>query len=71
VLEIRSLNRVPGMQQVEWIGGTGVLQYLEWTPHLHTNWSILSTNIPPTPITNLFDDSILDPEGFYRVRAVR
>jgi hypothetical protein len=72
VLAIRGLNLLPGAQQVEWTGGTGVVQYLEWMPVMDgTNWWTLSTNMPPTPVTNLFDDTFLDTEGYYRIRAVR
>jgi hypothetical protein len=72
VLTIRGLELLPGAQQVEWTGGTGVVQYLEWMPVMDgTNWWILSTNMPPTPVTNLFDDTFLDAEGYYRIRAVR
>ncbi len=58
---------------VEWVGGTGVVQYLEWSRQVDTNeWVMLATNLPPTPVTNTA--SIPDmgtSNGFLRVRAER
>jgi hypothetical protein len=36
-----------------------------------SDWWILTTNLPPTSVTNLFDDALPDTEGFYRIRVVR
>ncbi|NCC51572.1 MAG: choice-of-anchor D domain-containing protein, partial [Spartobacteria bacterium] len=71
-LHIRAMNLIPGAQQVEWIGGSSVVQYLEWNPDMSGNaWSIIMTNTPPTPVTNLYDDSFLGIEGYYRIRVIR
>jgi len=62
-----------GSIHVEWIGGTGVIQYLEWSTNASdgSTWSVVATNTPPTPITNQVDVSEDDTSGFYRIRAVR
>ncbi len=58
---------------LRWAGGTGVVQYLEWSEDAEddSSWVVLSTNLPPTAITNesVVPESFL--RGFYRVRAVR
>lgn len=73
LLEIDGIGMGPGSRRIEWIGGTGVVQYLEWTTNAGDGsvWVIISTNSPPTPVTNqvdLFEDWL---EGYYRIRAVR
>jgi len=73
LLELDYIGMGVGLRQIEWIGGTGVIQYLEWSTHARdgSSWVIVATNTPPTPITNQVDVSENDETGFYRIRAVR
>jgi YD repeat-containing protein len=58
--------------QLWWVGGTGVIQYLEQSDNLFSNdWKIVATNGPPTPVTNAASIPTGDPQGYYRIRAVR
>ncbi|NCC51110.1 MAG: hypothetical protein EOM20_07835 [Spartobacteria bacterium] len=73
LLELENIGLGTGARQLEWIGGTGVVQYLEWTTNANdaSVWVVISTNTPPTQVTNqvdVFEDQI---HGFYRIRAVR
>jgi hypothetical protein len=68
-----NLVRGTGAQlRVVWIGGTGVLQYVEYAQNMTDpdGWQAVFTNSPPTAVTNQVQ---LDPGlgGVYRVRAVR
>ncbi len=57
---------------VEWVGGTAVVQYLESTLNLvGTNWTVLATNRPVTPVTNTCPVSATATMMYFRVRAVR
>ncbi|OGV43665.1 MAG: hypothetical protein A2X46_08280 [Lentisphaerae bacterium GWF2_57_35] len=59
-------------EQVSWCGGTASVQYLEWAGSLWApDWSILSTNRPPTLTTNTALLEGAQTGGFYRIRATR
>ncbi|MFH0879126.1 MAG: MBG domain-containing protein, partial [Lentisphaerota bacterium] len=60
-----------GSERVSWVGGTGVLQYLERATVFDESWMTLNTNIPPTSITNDLPVGETSPQFFYRIRAVR
>ena len=62
---------IVGGNSLQWSGGTGVIQYVEWTPNITNTWNVLATNTPPTPITNSAPFVGATNEGFYRIRAVR
>ena len=58
--------------QVQWAGGTGVVQYLESCRGLLSNdWTPVATNLPPTAVTNSQGFPDEDPSGTYRIRAER
>ena len=69
LLCIQNVGFVSGTHSVIWIGGTSVLQYLEWAETLPGTWMTLATNLPPTLITNLFSGEMTDTQGFYRIRT--
>jgi hypothetical protein len=72
LLKIEQIAPGSGNRQVQWIGGTAVVQYLEWNTGVGSgSWSIVSTNTPPTAITNQLQVDESDTEGFYRIRAER
>ncbi|HBA85549.1 MAG TPA: hypothetical protein DCZ95_15805 [Verrucomicrobia bacterium] len=54
-----------------WAGGTGVVQYLEGSADGMSTWTILATNLPPTPVTNEAPVPASSSLGVYRVRAAR
>ena len=62
-----------GGRIIRWIGGTGVVQYLEWTTNTSDQgeWIIIATNHPPMAATNETLVPKTDVKGFYRIRAVR
>ena len=58
--------------RLQWVGGTGVFQYLEKSEDLLSNvWKTVVTNVPPTFVTNSLSVREGFVDGFYRVRAVR
>ena len=67
---LRILSVVAGDESacVEWTGGTGVTQYLQWTDGLDKPWRSVFTNVAPTPVTNLLRDWPRKT-GFYRIRV--
>jgi uncharacterized protein (TIGR03790 family) len=54
-----------------WVGGTGVVQYLERADRPGGPWSVVETNQPPTGRTNSWVPPGGATSGCYRVRAVR
>lgn len=58
--------------QLDWIGGTSAIQYLECRTNLlySDGWFTLYTNMPPTSVTNQIS---LEggSEGYYRIRVLR
>lgn len=71
VLQFRAVGLAGGLQLL-WTGGQDATQFLEWAPGLDQQpWSVAFTNVPPTPITNLWSVSVLPSQPFYRIRAMR
>ncbi len=73
-LAITKLQVTGGNVNLTWIGGNNAWQYLECSPSLTTNqWTTISTNIPPTSITNNFIHTGANGGSnlFYRIKATR
>ena len=71
-LHISGVGVEDGKPYIAWIGGTGCVQYLEWTDPLTNAWQVIRTSAPPTPTTNTgvhIENSNL--RGFYRIRVTR
>lgn len=62
-----------GGSRVQWAGGTGVTQYLEWKTDLadSESWATLFTNAAPTPITNEWPVATTDDKAYFRIRTGR
>lgn len=57
---------------VTWAGGTWSTQYIERATSVQqAAWTILSTNLPPTAITNALPQPVTNSATYYRVRAAR
>ena len=73
-LAITKLQVTGGNVNLTWIGGNNAWQYLECSPSLTTNqWTTISTNNPPTSITNNFIHTGANGGSnlFYRIKATR
>ncbi len=56
---------------VEWRGGTGVVQYLEWSRDVLGTWSEWATHMPPMEITHSVPLPDGEEPGYFRIRTVR
>lgn len=71
-LGLKNMRPRDGHVQLEWIGGTGVTQYLLWSRYITNNdpWLVLYTNRPPMGRTNVLEVNPPEqPAGFYRIRT--
>jgi PKD repeat protein len=75
LLEMLGIRLTGGVVRLEWQGGTGAWQYVEWAGGLSptgTSWQALWTNAPPTPRSNvLVRAGVTNPASLYRLRAER
>lgn len=75
LLEVISVDDVPGGWQVSWRGGIDSSQFVEYVPNIAGatgDWSVVLTNLPPTDTSNsVIDTTTTLDQGFYRIRAVR
>jgi hypothetical protein len=75
VLKLLGIRPVPGGIGVQWQGGTGVAQYIEYRLGLSTNdspWMRAFTNVAPTLITNeIIHNSPTNGVYFYRINVPR
>ncbi len=57
---------------LEWVGGTGAVQFLEWSSTVSSeDWTTLMTNPTPTPLTNTWPVSRGCTNSFFRLRSIR
>ncbi len=73
-LQITSIETGVAGTKVYWQGGMQATQVLERRTNLvaGTDWIPVSTNLPPTPVTNDFSDpGMTGAEGFYRFKVWR
>ncbi len=68
LLVFHGLTRTGAVQKVSWIGGIGRTQYLEFAASPAGPWRTLTTNLPPTSVTNIFSSPATGSSGFYRIR---
>jgi hypothetical protein len=69
-LDILSVVRGAANAQVQWCGGTGVAQYLEYRTNLLSGgWVCLYSNLPPMSATNTVILPNGDGRGYYRIRV--
>ena len=56
-----------------WIGGVQSTQFLERRDSLSSGglWLCIRTNLPPTALTNSFEDTLQRTNAFYRIRVAR
>jgi hypothetical protein len=56
-----------------WIGGVQSTQFLERRDSLSSGglWLCIRTNLPPTALTNSFEDALQRTNAFYRIRVAR
>jgi len=73
-LRLTAIRPGAGKVDVQWLGGTSVVQYLEQGDSAtSTVWQRLFTNLPPTSVA-VSNSVTIDPSAtqlFYRVRTVR
>ncbi len=74
VLKITDIAQEGGGMKLSWQGGVQATQVLERRTNLvsGTDWMPVSTNLPPTSVTNNFTDpEATGTEGFYRFKVWR
>ncbi|HEY2952880.1 MAG TPA: glycoside hydrolase family 2 TIM barrel-domain containing protein, partial [Verrucomicrobiae bacterium] len=74
-LRFTGILRSNSVLRLTWTGGANARQYLERAASLSAGatWVRLRTNLPPTAITNTYNDAIPTggTNGFYRLRVTR
>jgi hypothetical protein len=72
-LHISGVTFLPGGVKIDWLGGIQATQFLQRSGNLSlTNWQDILTNLPPTPVSGSYTDTIgSDAMRFYRMKAVR
>lgn len=72
-LVISDIVAGPDGISISWQGGVNVTQYLDRCGRLPAepaDWNVILTNAPPTPVSNIFNDSAAPaPGAFYRLRV--
>lgn len=73
VLRILGVNVSARGLTVHWVGGVESTQYLERCDASFPGspWLCIYTNLPPTGLTNTFEDTLRQTNSFYRVRVAR
>ncbi|MBN1269469.1 MAG: hypothetical protein JXB04_07780, partial [Kiritimatiellae bacterium] len=61
--------------QIDWKGGQAVTQFIECREDLmdpENEWRAISTNVPPTAVSNLyFHAGVTNDRLYYRVRTMK
>jgi hypothetical protein len=73
-LHFTSVATVPSGMKLDWAGGSNATQYVQRTLSLSggNTWSNLITNLPPTPITGSYTDTLgTNVMKFYRIEVTR